>query len=260
MSDHGAGGAHTGSAPERRLEECGLLRAPVDASAGPGRPGAVHSMQPACAAAAPPHALFRARAALPRASRAPHSLAASIGGEPQPSRRGQHAALRLLNLAGAKSGSLSEADRKRVLRDVIDAVLDGLPAAAPWWRAAPTLRGVPGPSRAARIWIELGLDAGFGLSLVPTRGAKGNANVRSLPRTLRRRSRPVSERVHRPTASSSCCRTMQLSRDSLAFAPASCGRCHPMVGRGASPPTPAPYTLEEEAAVAARLRALGYLE
>ncbi len=276
MSDHGAGGAsHRIVHLNRRLEECGLLRrsaptraAAVDAWARGARDAALRVLPPRLA-----QALFR-RA---RGTAARLESAARFGGfdwtrtqafsEEANTQPGVW-----LNLAGREaSGSIALADRERVLRDVMDAVLDWkLPSGGPVVaRARPREEVYVGPfvEGAPDLVLELGLDAGYGLSLVPTPWREApRESVRTLPQQAfaGARGRGMNG-VHRPDgvllavgqSAGDLSDVMRLEH----LAPA-CLRAMgiPWADEAASPRAPAPYTPEEEAEVAARLRGLGYLD
>lgn len=274
MSDHGMGGAshrvvHLG----RHLEACGLLRrrrarAGADVLARGLRAAALRALPPALAQAA----FRRARGTAARVESAARfagfdwrkTVAFSEEANTQPGV--------WLNLAGREAeGCVAPADRERALREVIDALLawklpDGDPVVA---RAMPREEVHAGPfvDRAPDVVIELAPDAGYGLSLVPTPWDDASpASVRSLSGEALAGGRGCGMNgTHRAEgmllaigpgheALSSVHGLSRLAPACLRAMGVAWEGSDDVVGR------PAPYTDEEAAEVAARLRALGYLE
>lgn len=283
VSDHGSGGAsrrivHLG----RRLAETGLLRrraaragGALDALARGARDGALRVL-PARAA----EALFRrARGAAARVESAArfggidwrHTAAFSEDVNTQPGV--------WINLRGREAqGSVPPADYERVRQEVIDALADwkapgGGPVVARARRREEVYSG-PHLGRAPDVVIELADDGGYGLSAVPTPWSEGaGPSVRTLAREEwgGGRGRGMNG-THRP--------------DGLALAPdAASAEAFGLFRAGARPrlvdvapavlralgvapapddtaarSAPTPYAPDDEAVVAARLRALGYLE
>ncbi|MBW2243429.1 MAG: alkaline phosphatase family protein [Deltaproteobacteria bacterium] len=173
-----------------------------------------------------------------------------------------------LNLAGREEeGSIGAGDAERVRREVIDALLDwklatGEPVVA---RARPREEVYRGPfvDRAPDIVVELGQDAGYGLSLVQTPWPTAPQAIRKLAddELAGGRGRGMNG-VHRPEG-------VWIGPDELG-APAAMPRvAHALLlalgvasGNSVGGDTPAlrAYSEEEDAIVAARLRKLGYLE
>jgi predicted AlkP superfamily phosphohydrolase/phosphomutase len=190
VSDHGAGGAsdrvvHVNA----HLAECGLLvRAPapgglaLDAATRAARDLALRALP----AALVQRAFRRLRGAAARVESAARfggfdwarSRAFSEEANTQPGV--------WLNLRGREAaGSVAPAEAGRVRRDVIDALVDWkLPDGSPvvaWARAREEVYAGPCVERAPDVVFELALDAGYGLSLVATPwGAKRLASVRRL--------------------------------------------------------------------------------
>jgi hypothetical protein len=265
----------------RRLADCGLLRR---CSAGV-RDTAAQQARDLALRALPPRArqaLFRRL----RGSAARLESAARFGGFA----RARTAAFSeeantqpgvWINLRGREAaGSIAPADYERARREVIDALLDWkLPACEPAGcagapvvaRALPREAVYAGPfvARAPDVVVELALENGYAHSLVPTPWGDDEAPaVRTLGqgelaggrgRGMNGTHRPAGiwlatgaragERAERPASIAGVAATVlgALGID-------------PTAGRSSPPPAPAPYSDAEEACVAARLRALGYLE
>jgi hypothetical protein len=193
-----------------------------------------------------------------------------------------------LNLRGRESaGCVSRADAARITRDVIDALLDWkLPGdgGRVVARALPREEVYTGEcrDRAPDIVVELALDRGHGLSLVPTPWRNGGASpVRRLDvdEYAGGRGRGMNG-VHRPEGL--CIAVDPDSAAAFAWPPhggaASIREIAPAVlgalGLGTDNPRPPDtmgdkatddtrrrlYTADEQALVADRLRALGYLD
>jgi predicted AlkP superfamily phosphohydrolase/phosphomutase len=280
VSDHGSGGSarrivHLG----RRLAEVGLLRRRSarsrgrDALARRARDAALRVLPPAAV-----QALFRrARGAAARLE-----SEARFGGidwsrsaaftEDVNTQPGVWLNLRAREAAGC----VAPADAERVRREVIDALLDWkLPDGAPVVRRAlpreEVYRGAC-VERAPDVVVELGSDAGYGLVAVPTPwqdAATGCVRELAADELAGGRGRGTNG-THRPDGvwiadapdGAAWARLREPARlvqaapalaAALGLAPAERG------GALASGPR-LDYTPEEEAAVAERLRALGYLE
>ena len=272
LSDHGQGGASRRVVHlNRRLAECGLLARRAGAGA---LDGAARSARDLALRALPPRAaqaLFRRL----RGSAARLESAARFGGfdwarsaafsEEANTQPGVW-----INLRGREAaGSVARADYERVRRAVSDALLDwklpgGEPVVA---RALPREAVYAGRcvDRAPDVVVELALERGYAHSLVPT--PWGDACAPAL-RTLADdelaggRGRGMNG-THRPAG-------IWLATGGRAATPASiAGVAAAVLGAlGVAPDAaaavatgaPAPYDAAEEARVAARLRALGYLE
>lgn len=276
MSDHGAGGASRRIVHlNRHLEECGFLRRRTS-HAGPARDVFARSLRDAALRLLPPRlvqaAFRRARGTAARVESLarfggfdwPRTLAFSEEANTQPGV--------WLNLAGReREGSLGPSDRERVLCDIIDALLDwklpgGGKVVARAIRREEVYAG-PFVEHAPDVVVELALDAGYGLSLVPTPWHEGAApSVRTLEDAALAggRGRGLNG-THRPDgvllAAGPGHEALAGVRTLWELAPA-CLRATGLAwGSGEDrPPVPSPYSAEEEAEVAARLRALGYLE
>jgi len=274
MSDHGAGGAsHRVVHLNRRLEECGLLRR---ASAGASWDALARSARNAALRLLPPR-LVQAAFRRARGTAARLESVARFGGfdwrrtaafsEEANTQPGVW-----LNLEGREAeGCVAHADRERLLREVTEALLDWkLPGGGPVVARARRREEVydgPFVERAPDVVVELALDAGYGLSLVPTPWSTGRPDsVWSLEGMALAggRGRGMNG-THRPDG---MLLAVGPGREVLAgvealkeLAPA-CLRAMGLPWSGGNDPAraPAPYTAEEEAEVAARLRALGYLE
>ncbi len=284
LSDHGSGGAsrnivHLG----RRLAECGFLER---ASSG-GDFWARHARDLALRALPPRLAervFRRVRGAAARVESMArfgginwsHTSAFSEEANTQPGI--------WINLLGREaSGSVAPADYERVRSELIDCLRDwklpdGGPVVARAWRREEVHSG-PYVDRAPDIVLELADDAGYGLSLVPTPWREhAGPSVRTLDRheLAGGRGRGMNG-THRPegvwiATGAEAARlqpTGTNARPSLRdVAPTILGAMGiPWTDRDEAGPDGADfleprrdYTPEEEERVAARLRALGYLE
>ena len=280
LSDHGQGGASRRVVHlNRRLAECGLLRrrraGGSDLAAQRARNLALRALPPRAR-----QAVFRRL----RGSAARLESAARFGGfdwsasaafsEEANTQPGVW-----INVRGREAdGAVAPADYERARRDVIDALLDWkLPTAVGLAGGDPVVaRALPreavhrGPfvARAPDVVVELALEGGYAHSLVPTPWSDATARaIRTLGdgELAGGRGRGMNG-THRP-------RGIWLvaggSRASRAEPPASIAEVGSVVlgvlgaeadAAAPDPPQAAPYTAEEEARVAARLRALGYLE
>jgi predicted AlkP superfamily phosphohydrolase/phosphomutase len=279
LSDHGQGGASRRVVHlNRRLAECGLLaragRGATERAARLARDAALRWLPPRAA-----QAVFR-RA---RGSAARLESAARFGGfdwrrtfavsEEANTQPGVWIALRGREAAGA----VAPADYERVRQDVIDALLDwklpagagthgcGHPVVARARRREEVYEG-PFVARAPDVVVELSSEDGYAHSLVPTPWHEGGGPaVRTLAgdELAGGRGRGMNG-THRPAG-------VWLAVGGAApAAPASIAGVAPALaatlGLEDAPPAapagapPAPYDAEQEALVAARLRALGYLE
>jgi predicted AlkP superfamily phosphohydrolase/phosphomutase len=280
VSDHGSGGAsrhvvHLG----RRLEECGLLRrAPgagrVEALARRARDTALRVLPPGAT-----QALFRrtrpVAARLESAARFAgfdwrRTAAFSEDVNTQPGV--------WINRAGREArGCVADDDYERVRGKVIDALLDWkLPSGAPVVaRALPREEAYTGPrvARAPDVVVELALESGYAASVVPTPWGTGGTGAH--PSSLRRlddhelaggRGLGMNG-THRPegiliaSAATGCAAAASASIVDVApTALAAIGLGWDGSLDGASLVPAHRYGAEEEALVAERLRALGYLE
>jgi predicted AlkP superfamily phosphohydrolase/phosphomutase len=269
VSDHGQGGASRRVVHlNKRLAECGLLArrgsGAFDTAARRARDLALRVLPPRIA-----QQVFRRL----RSSAARLESAVRFGGmewrrtaafsEEVNTQPGVW-----INLVDREAaGSVARADYERVRRDVIDALLDwkldgGGRVVA---RALPREDLYDGPfvARAPDVVLELGDERGYLHSLVATpweRAATaalrtladdelGGGRGRGMNGTHRRDGiwLATGARSERPT---SIAGVAQITLDVLGVAADGEGR----------PRVPLPYSAEEEARVAARLRALGYLE
>jgi predicted AlkP superfamily phosphohydrolase/phosphomutase len=275
VSDHGSGGAarrvvHV----NRRLADCGLLQR----AASPRRERLARAARDLALRALPPRtaqAVFRrARGAAARVESEirfggidwPRTAAFSEEVNTQPGV--------WLNLAGREAaGCVEPADRGRVRDEVIDALLDwklpGGGAVVARARRREEVYAGPCTERAPDVVVELADDAGYGLSVVATPWDR--PEIQSL-RTLADdelsggRGRGMNG-THRPdgiwiAAGAGAERWGRLPepaglRDA---APALLGAMGVPWDAGAGGGAAIPYSEAEEAAVAERLRALGYLE
>ncbi len=275
LSDHGAGGASRRVVRlNARLRDAGLLRR--------ARPGSVPARDLLARAARdlvlrrlPPRlaeGLFRrARAAAARWESVArfggfdwaHTAAFSEEANTQPGV--------WINLRGREAaGCVAAADYERVRDEVIGVLLDWkLPDGTPVVRRALRREEVhsgPCVERAPDVVVELGLEAGYGLSLVatPWRETAPEA-LRTLDdselaggrgRGLNGTHRPEGVWIGVGPAEA------RVPPSRLAdVAPALLGAMGIPVRASTAPaPPPSAYTPEQEARVAARLRALGYLE
>ena len=279
LSDHGSGGASRRVVHlNRRLAECGLLRR----AGGRGLDRLARSTRDLALRALPPRTaerLFRrARGAAARVESAVRFGGFDWGATAAFSEEANTQPGVWINLRGREAaGRVDPADYEKVRRDVIDAVLDWkLPGGAPVVERARRREEVyDGPciERAPDIVIELALDAGYGLSLVPTPWSDPRAgSVRTLRddelaggrgRGMNGTHRPAGVWIATGAAVDWLDRSSAPSLDDVA----------PALARALDLPGPredddsdvdaiprSVYTAEEEARVAARLRALGYLE
>jgi predicted AlkP superfamily phosphohydrolase/phosphomutase len=278
VSDHGSGGASRRVVHlNQRLADCGLLARRPGASA---REGLARAARDLALRLLPPklaEATFRrARGAAARIESAARfggmdwrrTRAFSEEANTQPgvwiNRRGREA-----------EGCVADADYERVRDEVIEALLEWkLPGGAPVVARARRREKVytgPHSGLAPDVVVELALDAGYGLSLVPTRWTDP---VPDAIRTLADdelaggRGRGMNG-THRPEgiwiADGDAARWLEDPSPGLEeVAPAVLAGLGVGAGLGvsgaAAPGPERAYTAEEEARVAARLRALGYLE
>jgi len=278
VSDHGQGGASRRVVHlNRRLAECGLLaRAPRRAAgraARLARDAALRVLPPRAA-----QAVFRrARGPAARLESAARfggfdwrrTLAVSEEANTQP---GVWIAVRGREAGGA----VAPADYERVRQDVIDALLDwklpawrgghgGLPVVARA-RRREEVYGGPFVGRAPDVVVELAPEDGYAHSLVPTPWHEGEGPaVRTLAddELAGGRGRGTNG-AHRPDGVWLAVGGPRLAAPAsiAGVAPALAGALGLAGGDGgeAPPPASAPYDAGQEALVAARLRALGYLE
>jgi predicted AlkP superfamily phosphohydrolase/phosphomutase len=282
VSDHGQGGASRRVVHvNRRLADCGLLvrstNGSLDTVARRARDLALRVLPPRAA-----QQLFRRL----RSSAARLESTARFGGmewrrtaafsEEVNTQPGVW-----INLAGREAeGSVARADYERVRRDVIDALLDWKLDASGGGdrvvaRALPREELYDGPfaARAPDVVLELGHERGYLHSLVATpwnRPAIGALRTldesevaggrgRGMNGTHRRNgiwlaTDPAAERP------ASIAQVAAIVLRALAIEPDAARRAAGDAATGGRPVTPLPYSAEEEARVAARLRALGYLE
>jgi predicted AlkP superfamily phosphohydrolase/phosphomutase len=270
VSDHGAGGAARRVVHlNRRLEEAGLLRfrAGADRLARATRDAALRVLPPRAR-----EALFRrlrpAAARLESAARFggidfARTAAFSEEANTQPGV--------WINLCGREAdGAVAPADYERARDEAIAALLDwklpgGGPVVARARRREEVYAG-PCVGRAPDLVVELALDAGYGLSLVPTpRGAAAPA-LRFLEdhelaggrgRGMNGTHRPEGIWIEHGTGDA----TFPDGRGSIVDAAPAILRALGLHPSGpATPRPPRAYTPEEEALVAERLRRLGYLD
>jgi len=273
LSDHGQGGASRRVVHlNRRLAECGLLaRAPrgaTDRAARWARDTALRWLPPRAA-----QAVFRRT----RGSAARLESAARFGGfdwrrtvavsEEANTQPGVWIALR----GREAEGAVAPADYERARQDVIDALLDwklegGHPVVARARRREEVYEG-PFAARAPDVVVELAPEDGYAHSLVPTPWHEGDGPaVRTLAgdelgggrgRGMNGAHRPdgvwLAVGGPAPAAPASIAGVAPALAAALGLAAPSAD------GDGTAPP-PAPYDAAQEALVAARLRALGYLE
>lgn len=278
VSDHGTGGASRRVLHlNRHLADCGLLTRAggatggLDALARGARDRVVRTLPPRLAQ----WAFRRARGAAARWESTvrfagndwAHTAAFSEETNTQPGV--------WINLAGREAaGSVDAADYERVRRDVIDALLGwklpgGEPVVA---RARPREEVHAGPfmARAPDVVVELALEAGYAHSLVPTPWRDASiGSVETLAEDALAGGRGYGMNgTHRPDG-------IWIAAEGAASAatlvPPSLVACAPIVAgamglgwdpgeQGGTDGVGRPYTAEEEAQVAARLRALGYIE
>jgi hypothetical protein len=262
----------------RRLAECGLLArrggGALDTAARRARDAALRWLPPRAAQ----HAFRRLRGSAARLESAARfggldwrrTVAFSEEVNTQPGV--------WINAAGREAaGTVPAADRERAQRNVIDALLDWkLPAAGPddpggapvvaWALPREAVYAGPFVDRAPDVVFELALERGYAHSLVATPWDRpGIGSVRTLAddELAGGRGRGMNG-THR--------------RDGIwlaAGSPAAAGPPDSIAGAAGvvlrtlgleppagdeRPPDPLPYSAAEEARVAARLRALGYLE
>jgi hypothetical protein len=271
VSDHGAGGAARRVVHlNRRLEEAGLLafERSGDRLARSVRDLALRLLPPRAREVA-----FRGlRGAAERVESAARfggigwarTVAFSEEANTQPGV--------LINVAGrVEAGCVAPSDYERVRDDAISALLywklpGGGPVVAHARRREEVYAG-PHVERAPDIVVELALEGGYGLSLVPTpRGADAPALRRLDDHELAGGRGRGMNGTHRAVGI-----WIELGTDTESF-PGGEGRLVLASGpilralgiRGGSPAsgseTPRAYTAEEEAIVAERLRRLGYLD
>ncbi len=181
-----------------------------------------------------------------------------------------------LNLAGREAeGCVAPRDRARLQREVVDALLDwklpgGGPVVAGAWPRDEIHRG-PLAERAPDVVFETALDAGYSLSLVPTPWDLAPASVERVPPDAHAGGRGRGMNGgHRPEGLWIGCPGADPNADLAAPAGLpEAGRTLlgllglPWLAPGdAQGPDGAahPYSAEEEALVAERLRSLGYLD
>ena len=276
LSDHGAGGASRRVVRlNARLRDAGLLRRSRPGRA-PARDLLAQAARDALLRRLPPRLaerLFR-RA---RAAAARWESVARFGGfdwsrtaafsEEANTQPGVW-----INLRGREAaGCVAPADYERVRDEVIGALLDWkLPDGSPVVVRAlrrEEIHAGPCVERAPDVVVELGLDTGYGLSLVATPwGETAPEALRTLEQAelAGGRGRGMNG-THRPdgvwigvgpaAALAPPARLAQVAPALLgAMGVPACAAQTP------SPPGPSAYSPEQEARVAARLRALGYLE
>jgi predicted AlkP superfamily phosphohydrolase/phosphomutase len=278
LSDHGSGGAARHVVHlNRRLAECGLLR-----RSGGGRDRVARAARDLALRALPPRAaesLFRrARRAAARVESAARFGGFDWRGTAAFSEEANTQPGVWINLRGREAaGSVAAGDYERVRSDVIEALLDWkLPGGAPVVARARRREEVysgPCVGRAPDVVIELGLDAGYGLSLVPTPWSDPRTgSVRRLDEEelAGGRGRGMNG-THRPdgiwiaTGAAAEWLDPAAAPSLRAVAPA-VARALELPGEDEDGDSDVDasahreYTPEEEARVAARLRALGYLE
>jgi len=273
VSDHGAGGAARRVVHlNRRLEEAGLLgrKRGGDRLARAARDAALRVLPPRAREAA----FRRLRGAAARIESAARfggiewrrTIAFSEEANTQPGV--------WINLRGREqAGSVAPRDYERVCSDVIAALLDwklpgGGPVVARARRREEVYAGPLAP-RAPDVVVELALDAGYGLSLVPTPRRAGAPSLRWLEdhELAGGRGRGMNG-THRPEGiwiehgmGAPCFASGHAPL--VDAAPRILGAMGlDVAARGAAAPPAAPraYSAEEEALVADRLRRLGYLE
>jgi hypothetical protein len=274
VSDHGAGGAARRVVHlNRRLEEAGLLAfrsgaAAPDRLARAARDTALRLLPPRLREAA-----FRRL----RPAAAKLESAARFGGIDwaKTSAFSEEANTQpgvWINLAGREqAGRVAAADYERVCSDVIGALQDwrllsGEPVVARARRREEVYAG-PYVERAPDVVVELGLDAGYGLSLAPTprAGTTGAVTLLSGPELAGGRGRGMNG-THRPEGvwieHGTGAPAFPAGQAALADASAAILRAMGVApgAAGAGPAAPRAYTRAEQAIVAERLRRLGYLE
>lgn len=188
-----------------------------------------------------------------------------------------------INLAGREAaGCVAPEDYEKTRDRVIDALASWtLPSGGPVVARALRREAVhagPFASRAPDVVVELALDRGYGLSLVPTPWAEGGRQGAGLPSV--RVLAPAAYGGGRGRGMNGTHRAngiwIEATGDARVGAPPTrLARVAPWLAEamglgwhdvaeasrgGDAPPAPRPYDDEEEAMVAERLRALGYLE
>ena len=273
VSDHGAGGAARRVVHlNRRLEEAGLLAfcaAGSDRLARAARDAALHLLPPRVREIA----FRRLRVAAARVESAARFGGHRLGEDRRLLRGGEHAARRVDQPRRPRGtrGASAPADYERARSDVIAALLDwklpdGEPVVARARRREEVYAG-PYVARAPDVVVELALDAGYGLSLVPTpRGGRHAVAPRleadelagGRGRGMNGTHRPEGIWIEHGVASAS----FPSERAELVDASAPILRALGLAAdpTDASPARPRAYTPAEEALVAERLRRLGYLE
>lgn len=277
VSDHGQGGASRRVLhPNCRLAECGLLtrkrRGAFDVAARSARDLALRFLPPRAA-----QAIFR-RA---RASAARLESAARFGGVEWSKTAAFSEEVNTqpgvwLNVAGREAaGSIAASDVERVRRDVIDALLDwkldGGARAVAW--AAPREDVYRGAfvARAPDVVFELALENGYAHSIVATpwdRAALAASRTLEAHELAGGRGRGMNGTHRRDGVwiaaggDASWRRAAPASIEAVAARALEALDLADVADAGADGPdsAPLPYSAEEEARVAARLRALGYLE
>jgi predicted AlkP superfamily phosphohydrolase/phosphomutase len=277
VSDHGTGGASRRVLHlNRHLADCGLLRRASGAShrldgvARVARDAAVRTLPPRVAQ----WAFRRARGTAARWESTVRFAGNDWANTAAFSEETNTQPGVWINLAGREAaGSVAPADYERVRGDVIAALLDWkLPGGAPLVARARRREEVyagPFTDRAPDVVVELALEGGYAHSLVPTpwnAPAVGSLETLSDDALAGGRGKGMNG-THRPDGIFFAARTEHapatLPRDLVACAPF-VARSMGLVWDDTTPEeTDAagrPYTAEEEAQVAARLRALGYIE
>jgi predicted AlkP superfamily phosphohydrolase/phosphomutase len=273
LSDHGCGGASRHVVHvNRRLADRGLLARkpalPLDRSARLARDLALRVL--------PSRVVQRLFRGVPGAAARVES-AARFGGfdwnrtrafsEEANTQPGVWINLRGRESAGCVAPEDYEPTRDAVIQALREWTLpDGAPVVAHAWRREEIVAG-PFCARAPDVVFELALDAGYGLTLVPTPWAEGGASVRRLTdeELAGGRGRGMNG-THRPDgiwiAHDPAGRWAPPLPECLAqVAPLLLdGIGVPWEGASSSNDAAQGYTDEESALVEARLRALGYLE
>ena len=271
VSDHGAGGAARRVVHlNRRLAEAGLL------AFERGSDGLARAARDAALRVLPPRvrelAFRRLRFAAARVESAARfggigwtkTCAFSEEANTQPGV--------WINLRGREeAGAVGPADYERIRSDVIAALLDwklpdGAPVVARARRREEVYAG-PCVERAPDVVVELALDAGYGLSLVPTPLGDAAPALRWLEahELVGGRGRGMNG-THRPEGlwleDGAFASSFAAGHGALPAAAAPILRALGLAGDGAAtgPTGVRAYTAEEEALVAERLRRLGYLD
>jgi predicted AlkP superfamily phosphohydrolase/phosphomutase len=278
LSDHGSGGAarcvvHLNA----RLAECGLLarrrggRTAADALARRARDVALRVVPPRVA-----ERLFRrARGAAAALESTARFGGLDWGATAAFSEEANTQPGVWLNLRGREArGSVAPADYERVRSELIDALLDwklpGGESVVTRARRREEVYAGPFVERAPDVVVELGLERGYALSLVPT----PSDDARSAPLRVLDEGELAGGRgrgmngTHRPDgvwiADGPGAPALPPGAALPDVAPAllaALGLSFDGPGTGSARGAPArAYTAAEEAAVRARLRALGYLE